>query len=78
MFAKGIFMLFHEPQVGSNYFRSDNASLETGLASVFLGHGITFMFSRGSQFETIKHPTPVSHPGLEGHYSAASYFCFGW
>ena len=78
MFAKGIFMLFHEPQVGSNYFRSDNASLETGLASVFLGHGITFIFSRGSQFEMIKHPTPVSHPGLEGHYSVASYFCFGW
>lgn len=51
-------MLFDETEVGSSYFGS-NRALEAGLASVLLGHGIIFIFRRGSQFEMIKHPTPV-------------------
>lgn len=71
-------MLFDETEVGSSYFGS-NRALETGLASVLLGHGIIFIFRRGSQFEMIKHPTPVSLPRLGGSlFLGMSYFCFGW
>lgn len=62
---KCIFMLFDETEVSSNYFRSD-VPLETGLAGVLPGHGTIFIFRRGSQFEMIKRPTPVSLPRLGG------------
>jgi hypothetical protein len=40
---KRIFMLFHKPEIGSNYFRSD-MPLGTGMACTLLGHGIIFIF----------------------------------
>ena len=62
---------------GSSSFRID-MRLGTGPASVFLGHGSIFIFRRGSQLGMIKHPTPVSHSGLEMYCLLVSYFCFGW
>lgn len=65
MFFKCIFMLSDETEVGSNYFRSD-VPLETRLNSVLPGHGMIFIFRRGSQFEMIKHSTPILLPRLGG------------
>lgn len=39
---KHIFMLFHEPEAGSHYFRID-MPLGTGLAGVLLAHGVIFI-----------------------------------
>lgn len=65
MFFKCIFMLSDETEVGNKYFRSD-VPLETGLDSVLPGHGMIFIFRRGSQFEMIKHSTPIPLPRLGG------------
>lgn len=72
---KCIYVLFDETEVGSNYFRRDRP-LETGLASVLPGHGIIFIFRRGSQFEMIKHPTPISLPRLGGSLFLGILFLF--
>lgn len=73
---KHIFMLFHELEAGSNYFRIDTP-LGTGLAGVLLAHGVIFTLEDVPNLRWSNTPPPISHPGLGVYCSLVSLFCFG-